>query len=90
MAYLEFCSFSSGSSGNSYMIKPDETILLVDCGISGKKIFEGLASVGLKPDDVNGILITHEHSDHVKSLRIVSKNDRRLDVYDEFLGYKIK
>lgn len=70
---MEFCSFSSGSSGNSYMIKTDETILLVDCGISGKKIFEGLASVGLKPDDVNGILITHEHSDHVKSLRIVSK-----------------
>ncbi|MEA4921940.1 MAG: MBL fold metallo-hydrolase [Eubacteriaceae bacterium] len=71
--YLEFCSFSSGSSGNSYMIRTDETVLLVDCGISGKKIFAGLDSVGLEPEDVNGILITHEHSDHVKSLRIVAK-----------------
>lgn len=70
---MEFCSFSSGSSGNSYLIRSRDTVLLVDCGISGKKIFEGLGSLGLEPEDINGILITHEHSDHVKSLRIVAK-----------------
>ena len=63
------------------MIKSDETILLVDTGISGKKIFEGLASLGLEPGQVNGILITHEHSDHVKSLRIVTKKSISAIVY---------
>ncbi len=70
---LKFCSFASGSSGNCYMIQWNETVLLVDVGISGKKIMEGLACAGVSPEMVQGILITHEHSDHIKSLKIVSK-----------------
>ena len=68
-----FCSFASGSSGNCYFIKSDETTLLVDAGISGKKIFQGLADTGTPLEEVSGILITHEHIDHVKSLPIVTK-----------------
>ena len=78
---MEFCSFASGSSGNSYMVRTAETVLLVDCGISGKKIFSGLGHTGLTPEDLNGILITHEHSDHVKSLRVVTRKSKTAMTY---------
>lgn len=70
---LKFCSFASGSSGNCYMIQYEETVLLVDVGISGKKIMLGLEASGVAPEQVRGILITHEHSDHIKSLKVSSK-----------------
>lgn len=78
---LEFCSFASGSDGNCYMVKSQNTALLVDTGISGKKIFEGIAGAGLERENVDGILITHEHSDHIKSLRIVAKKCVSATVY---------
>lgn len=78
---LEFCSFASGSSGNCYMVKSQNTALLIDAGISGKKIFEGIAGAGLENGCVDGILITHEHSDHIKSLRIVTKKCASAVVY---------
>ena len=43
---LKFCSFASGSSGNCYMVKNDKTALLIDAGISGKRIFSGLEETG--------------------------------------------
>ncbi|MDO4545149.1 MAG: MBL fold metallo-hydrolase [Bacillota bacterium] len=70
---LQFCSFASGSSGNCYLIKNENTALLIDAGISGKKIFQGLEDTGTAREDVSAILITHEHIDHVKSLPIVTK-----------------
>jgi phosphoribosyl 1,2-cyclic phosphodiesterase len=70
---LKFCSFASGSSGNCYMIQCEETVLLVDVGISGKKIMHGLETAGVSTEQVLGILITHEHSDHIKSLKTVNK-----------------
>jgi len=78
---LEFCSFSSGSSGNCYLVKSDETALLVDTGISGKKIFEGLSATDTDVSMVKVILITHEHSDHIKSLRIVTKKSPQAMVF---------
>ena len=61
---LGFCSFSSGSSGNCYLIKSEKTSLIVDVGISGKRIFEGLEATGTDKDKIGGVLITHEHIDH--------------------------
>lgn len=55
------------------MIQCDETVLLVDVGISGKKIMLGLEASGIAPEHVRGILITHEHSDHIKSLKVTTK-----------------
>lgn len=78
---LKFCSFASGSSGNCYMIQCDETVLLVDVGISGKKIMHGLEASGVAPEQVLGILITHEHSDHIKSLRVSSKKLNNATTY---------
>ena len=78
---FKFCSFASGSSGNCYLVSTDTTHLLIDTGITGKKIFEGLSKCGLEPEDLDGILITHEHTDHIKSLRIVSKKAVNALVY---------
>jgi len=78
---FKFCSFASGSSGNCYLVSTDTTHLLIDTGITGKKIFEGLSKCGLEPDDLDGILITHEHTDHIKSVRIVSKKAVNALVY---------
>lgn len=70
---LKFCSFASGSSGNCYLVKNDSGALLIDAGISGKKIFTGLEETGTSYEDVLGILITHEHTDHIRSLPVVTK-----------------
>ena len=70
---LKFCSFASGSSGNCYLVKNDSGALLIDAGISGKKIFAGLEETDTAHEEVLGVLITHEHIDHVKSLPIVTK-----------------
>ena len=78
---LSFCSFSSGSSVNCYFIKTETTALLVDAGISGRKILKGLSQVGVLPEEVNGILMTHEHSDHVKSIRVLSKKLAAADFF---------
>ncbi|WP_206460165.1 MBL fold metallo-hydrolase [Anaerovorax sp. IOR16] len=78
---LRFCSFSSGSSGNCYLVKTDKTALLVDAGISGKKIWNGLEKTETPIENLEGILITHEHSDHTKSIRVLAKKEKKLRVY---------
>ena len=70
---LKFCSLYSGSSGNCLFVKTNHTKILVDCGTSCKKICEGLASINSNIEDIDAILITHEHSDHVQSLGMISK-----------------
>ncbi len=78
---FSFCSIASGSSGNCYVVKSEKTTLLVDVGISGKKIFEGLEKTGRSPSSLNGILISHEHSDHIKSLKTVCKKSKDAYIY---------
>ncbi len=78
---LQFCSFSSGSSGNCYLVKSQDTALLVDAGISAKKIMEGLASTNTPPETVKALLITHEHSDHIKSVKTLAKKLPNAKVY---------
>ncbi|MDX9888252.1 MAG: MBL fold metallo-hydrolase [Anaerovoracaceae bacterium] len=70
---FHFCSFASGSSGNCYFIKSKGTVLLVDAGISAKRILLGLEERGTSASDVSAVLITHEHIDHVKGLRVLLK-----------------
>lgn len=64
-------SIASGSSGNCIYVGNENTHLLIDAGISGKKIEEGLNQIGLSTKDISGILVTHEHSDHIKGLGVV-------------------
>ena len=61
---LELCSIASGSSGNCICVGTDESHVLIDAGISGKKIENGLNEMDMKASDMEGILVTHEHIDH--------------------------
>ena len=74
---LEFCTLASGSGGNCTYIGSDHTKILIDAGISGKKIEEGLAELKLTGNDIDALFITHEHVDHIKGAGILS---RRFDI----------
>lgn len=70
---LNFCSLYSGSSGNSLFVETPNTRLLIDAGVSSKKIEKALCDIHVEPSSLNGILITHEHSDHVQGLGTFSR-----------------
>ena len=70
---MRFCNIASGSSGNCTYIGDEETHLIVDAGISGKRIEAGLNDLELTTKDVTGVLITHEHTDHIGGLPILAK-----------------
>lgn len=69
-------SLASGSSGNSIYVSGSSSSVLVDVGINCKGIVNALDSKGIDPSELSGILITHEHSDHVKGLDVFSKRFR--------------
>ena len=70
---MRMCSIASGSSGNCIYVGSDNSHLLIDTGISKKRIEEGLNKLEIKGDELDGILITHEHSDHIKGLGVFSR-----------------
>ena len=70
---FNFCSLYSGSSGNSLFVETENTKLLIDAGVSSKKIEMALTNLNIDPASINGILITHEHSDHVQGLGTFAK-----------------
>ena len=70
---MRMVSIASGSSGNCIYIGSDDTHILVDAGISNKRIMAGLNDLGLAGTDMAGILITHEHSDHIRGLGVISR-----------------
>ena len=70
---LNFCSLYSGSSGNSLFVETENTKILIDAGMSCKKIEEALHLIEVDPSSINAILVTHEHSDHVKGISTISK-----------------
>ena len=70
---FKFCSLYSGSSGNSLFIETPHTKLLIDAGESAKKIENELNSISVDIHDIDAILVTHEHSDHIKGLATLSK-----------------
>lgn len=73
---MRLCSIASGSSGNCIYAGSDETHLLIDTGISKKRIEEGLHEIGIKGEELGGILITHEHSDHIQGLECSAGNTK--------------
>jgi len=73
---MDVWSLASGSSGNAYLVRSDQTLVLVECGISLSRLTSSLARLGLKPDELNGVLLTHEHGDHILSARQLSDRHR--------------
>ncbi|MDR0880704.1 MAG: MBL fold metallo-hydrolase [Clostridioides sp.] len=74
---IEYCSVGSGSSGNCHFIGYKGTNILVDAGLSGKTITNGLKEIEVDTSTLKGIFITHEHIDHIKGAGILS---RKLDI----------
>ena len=72
---MRFASIASGSSGNSIYIGSDKTHILIDAGISNKRIEEGLRKLDIKASELSGICITHEHSDHIQGLRVLARKN---------------
>jgi len=70
---MRVCSIASGSSGNCVYIGDKNTNILVDAGTSRKRIVAGLGSIGVHPEDIDGIFITHEHSDHIQGVAMMVK-----------------
>lgn len=73
---MRFCVLGSGSKGNATFVEAGETRLLIDAGFSGKEIEHRLLSIGVDPASLSGILITHEHGDHVKGAAILARRFR--------------
>lgn len=70
---MRLCSIASGSSGNCIYVGSEATHLLVDVGISGKRTESGLNVLGITGRDLDGILITHEHADHISGLGVMAR-----------------
>jgi phosphoribosyl 1,2-cyclic phosphodiesterase len=70
---LSLTVLGSGSSGNCAVVRTPRTCLLVDAGLSAKQIVVRLESVGLKLEDLDGVLLTHEHGDHTQGLEVLCR-----------------
>lgn len=63
----------SGSSGNATYIGSEKTGILIDAGVAGSNIKAALETIGKKPEELSGILVTHEHIDHIKGIGVLSR-----------------
>ncbi len=70
---MRLCPIASGSSGNSIYIGSDTTHIMIDAGISGKRICEGLNMLNVDPKEISGLLVTHEHSDHIQGIGVMAR-----------------
>ncbi|NCE65938.1 MBL fold metallo-hydrolase [Pseudoflavonifractor sp. 524-17] len=70
---LTLTTLASGSSGNCALASCGGTHILLDAGISAKRITAGLRALGVEPRELSAVLLTHEHSDHVSGLRVLTK-----------------
>ena len=73
MRNMRLMSIASGSGGNAVYVGNDDTHILIDAGVSRKRISEGLKRAGLSAADLDAILVTHEHADHIKGLKVLEK-----------------
>lgn len=73
---LTVTTLASGSAGNAVLVSGGSTHILLDAGISARKIRNGLAELGVDPGELSAVFITHEHSDHIGGLRVLTKKLR--------------
>ena len=70
---MKICSIRSSSRGNAILVYTKDTVLLVDCGISGKEAENGICQIGLSPENISAILVTHEHHDNISGVGVMSR-----------------
>lgn len=68
-----FCTLFSGSSGNAAVLRTQRGAILIDCGMSGKQVLCAMQSVRLDPRELCAVLVTHEHSDHIRGVGVLSR-----------------
>lgn len=73
---MRIASLGSGSQGNATLIAARDTLLLVDCGFSVRETAERLARLGVEPDSIDAILVTHEHEDHIGGVGALARKYR--------------
>lgn len=67
-----FCPLASGSKGNSIYLGTEQTKILVDAGLSGKALIQKLSEINVDISEIDGILISHEHIDHIQGLKVLA------------------
>lgn len=70
---IRFASLGSGSRGNALLVEAGQTLVLLDCGFTLKETIRRLARLGLEPDNLDAILVTHEHADHVGGVGVLAR-----------------
>src|SRR6056297_2842472 len=70
---MHFSVLASGSTGNAIYVETDQNSFLVDAGLSGKQMELLFQKIGRNIKDLTGILVTHEHSDHIKGIGILAR-----------------
>ncbi len=84
---MKLMSIASSSSGNCIYVASDNTAVLIDAGISKKKVLEGMSKRGLSMEDVKAVFVTHEHSDHIKGLGVLART-YKLPIYTTYMTAK--
>jgi phosphoribosyl 1,2-cyclic phosphodiesterase len=70
---MRLCLLASGSKGNSLFLESDSCRLLIDAGLSGRETIARLSAIGVEAESLDGILITHEHTDHVRGVGALAR-----------------
>ena len=85
---VETTILGSGSSGNATIIKYQKEVLLIDAGFSGVELARRLNDAGIRPSEIIGILVSHEHDDHIQGVRVFSKRNGHIPAYANSLTWE--
>lgn len=78
---IRFSVLCSGSTGNAIYVESEEAKVLIDAGVSGKQIAAAMEEIGVTAEGLDALLVTHEHSDHVKGVGVMARKYKNLPVY---------
>ena len=70
---MDFCTLASSSGGNATLLRCGGTSVLLDAGISARRIKQALFQLGMTPDELDAVLVTHEHTDHVSGIATLTR-----------------